>query len=102
MTGALYGTQLSFSYELHTYLTTSQSSSLTKESLTKILVIYYLSDFELDLPFRQQIGAVFLACQRFNIVDLNLWVLTALGVEQPFHKGHISDTLHIRYLHYDL
>lgn len=32
---------------------------------------------------------------------LNLWVATPLGVK-PFHRGHILDNLHIRYLYYDL
>lgn len=34
-------------------------------SLTKILVIYYLSDFVLDLPFRQQIGAIISCLSKF-------------------------------------
>lgn len=28
-------------------------------------------------------------------VDFNLWDVTALGVEWPFHRRHISDILHI-------
>lgn len=32
---------------------------------------------------------------------LDLWVMTPLGVELPFHRGGISDILPIRYLHYD-
>lgn len=34
-------------------------------------------------------------------VFLNLWFLTALGVEGPFHRGYISDSLHIRYLYHN-
>ena len=31
---------------------------------------------------------------------LNLQLETLWEVEGPFHKGHISDILHIRYLYY--
>ncbi|KAM7322555.1 hypothetical protein ACRRTK_018060 [Alexandromys fortis] len=37
-------------------------------------------------------------------VVLNLWVVTPLGgrgIKQPFHRGHISDVLRLRYLYYD-
>ena len=30
------------------------------------------------------------------------WGFGTLGARVTFHRGHISDTLHIRYLHYDL
>ena len=32
---------------------------------------------------------------------LNLWMVTPLGVEQPFHRVYMSDILHISYLHYN-
>lgn len=37
----------------------------------------------------------------FRTVVLNLWVETPLGIEWPFHRDDISDTLHVRYLHHD-
>ena len=37
-----------------------------------------------------------------KLMDLKLQVVTPLGVKWPFHRGHISNILHIRYLHHDL
>lgn len=37
----------------------------------------------------------------FRAVVLSLWAVMPLGVEQPFLKGYTSDSLHIRYLHYN-
>jgi hypothetical protein len=30
-------------------------------------------------------------------VVLNLWVRTPFGVEQSFHRGHMSDILYVKY-----
>lgn len=38
----------------------------------------------------------------FRAAVLNLWVMTHLGVEWSFHKGHIPNILRIRYLNYDI
>jgi hypothetical protein len=32
---------------------------------------------------------------------LNPWVSNILVIEQPFHRAHILNILHIRHLHYD-
>jgi hypothetical protein len=45
--------------------------------------------------FLERNGALLRREKGLKPAVLNLWVLT------PFHRGHISDILHIRYLHYD-
>lgn len=37
-----------------------------------------------------------------SAVALNLWVLTPLRAKGFLHRGHTSDILHIRCLHFDL
>lgn len=34
----------------------------------------------------------------FRVTVLNLWVKTPLEADQSFHRGRISDILHIRYV----
>ena len=68
-------------------------------SKTRALQGWGASSTHRESPWRYR-TAVSLSEQPRNTVVLNLWVVTPLKAKQPFHRGCISDILHIRYLHY--
>jgi hypothetical protein len=60
-----------------------------------------IEDTSLVLSTHWQLTAVCNLSSRAAVLSLWIEIPFGVGVKQPFQRGHISDILSIRYLHYD-